>query len=148
MICAPAYIRLTFEYEDKISRHAAFVIAKIRTKSEAISLPTAELLSIKDGTNIAKIVQRLFGISKKDTHYYNDSSIAIQKIRNADRNGILSVNASLAPSIKKVLDNIESPSTHLHHFPSKKNIADIGRRPVIVRELQENTEWFRGPNFI
>ena len=47
MICATAYIRLTFVYENKISRHAALAIAKIHTKSEGISLPTAELLSIK-----------------------------------------------------------------------------------------------------
>ena len=49
-----------------------------------------------------KINQRLCGIQKKDTQFYNDSSITIQKIRNAERNGILSVNPILSPSISNI----------------------------------------------
>lgn len=41
MICATAYIRLTFEYYGNIRRFATLATANIRTKSETISLPTA-----------------------------------------------------------------------------------------------------------
>ena len=59
MICSTLYIRLTYKCDGNIRRFASLAMAKIRTKSETISLTTAELLSIKEGTNVAKIIQRL-----------------------------------------------------------------------------------------
>ena len=56
--------------------------------------------------------------------------------------------ANIAPSIKKILDNIESPSSHLHHLASELNVSDIGTRPISVKELQEKKEWFEGPAFL
>ena len=63
MICATA-LDLRLNMMERLYVYASLAMAKIRNKSKTISLPTAELHSIKDGTNVAKIIQRLFNIKK------------------------------------------------------------------------------------
>ena len=107
-------------------------------KSESIS--RMELIACLLGVRIWNAVKATYPTT--DVHFWTDSMVCLYWISEVAK----SFRAFVAHRLGEIqkFTKIEQ----WHHIPTDQNPADIGTRPITVKELKERTLWWRGPKFL
>ena len=136
-----AAVYLRCENQDETT--VRLVTAKARVtplKSETIS--RLELVACVIGVRIARTVNQVYNIPWENCQFWTDSQVSLHWI------------TTPAKAFKAYVANrcgeIQS-CTHQdqwHHVPTKLNPADIATRPISVKDLENSTLWWNGPNFL
>lgn len=121
------------------------VISKSRvapTKSKCITLPRLELQAAILGVRLQRTVTSELKLAFAEVHYWSDSVIVLQYIRNDSKR----FKTFVANRISEIREN--SDPEQWHHVPGSLNPADDSTRGLNVNDLSPDHRWFKGPDFL
>ena len=139
--CAAAVYMRTKSTSGDIVCH--LVIAKTRLMPlKAISIPRGELMACQLAARLTKTTCRELELSMQSVIYLSDSTTALWWIHGEPRN----YRPFVANRVAEVLT--ESDPNQWHHVRTELNIADIATRGVPASEIQAQSTWIQGPEFL
>ena len=137
---AATYIRHT---NQDGSARLSLVMAKARTAPvRRSSIPVLELQGAVLGARVADEVKTALGISSADCYYWTDSMNVIHWVRSPSRK----FRVEVCNRISEVQDC--SASNRWQHISGKINPADKPTRGLSASQLQSDTNWWHGPDFL
>ena len=119
------------------------IMAKTRLMSlKTISIPRGELMGCQLAVSVAKTICKELNVSMRQVIYLSDSTTAIWWIHGEPRN----FRPFVANRVAEVTS--ESDPGQWHHIRTNLNIADIATRGAAAQDLQPESDWINGPDFL
>ena len=119
------------------------IMAKTRLKPlKTISIPRGELMGCQLAVRVAKTICKELDFSMRQVIYLSDSTTAIWWIHGEPRNFRPFVANRVAE------ETSESDPGQWHHIRTNLNIADIATRGAAAQNLQPESDWINGPDFL
>ena len=113
-------------------------VAPLKTKT----LPQLELTSVWLGFKVANYIHSTLGeIIMVNTYIWSDNEAAIQWIRNNNSN--ITYVKNRVSEIREMFNDYK-----LLYVPTNQNPADLVTRGVTFKELEHNSLWFHGPDWL
>ena len=137
---AVSYHRIV-DQEGKI--HCIFVMGKARnTPIKELSIPRLELQAAVQATRLSKTILGELEESVKEVHYWSDSMMVLQYIRNKTRR----FNTYVANRLTEIHES--STQDQWHFVPGTLNPADEGSRGMHSQSFSAKSRWLTGPSFL
>ena len=116
-----------------------------KVEPKKFTVPRLELLGCYVLAHLMETVENSlstdnFAISEK--RYYTDATICLGRLQGVNKEHKQWVGSR----VRKILS--KSQSSEWFYVPSKENAADLPSRGCTLLELQNNTMWTNGPNFL
>lgn len=139
--CAVAYLR--FINDDGSEIHVGLARAKARLRgSKYRSIPKMELDAALCGVRIACDTVSMLSFKVDKTIFLSDAKTVLSWISSTD--------CKFAPYVEPRIAEIWDSTTVAQWFyvPTKQNVADEGTKWTGVRQIDSNSRWFKGPEFL
>ena len=119
------------------------IMAKTRLMPlKTFSIPRDELMGCQLAIRVAKTICKELDFSIRQVIYLSDSTTAIWWIHGEPRN----FRPFVANRVAEVTS--ESDPGQWHHIRTNLNIADIATRGAAAQDLQPESDWINGPDFL
>ena len=134
-------------YARAVSRDAVAVCHLVMAKTrlmplKTLSIPRGELMACQLATRLAKTACDQLGLNKSAVTYLSDSTTALWWIRGEARN----FRSFVANRVAEITS--ESDPSQWHHVRTELNVADIAIRGFPSSDINPQSRWIRGPDFI
>lgn len=136
---AAAYFRIKSNDET----HCSLILAKSRVSPiKEVSIPRLELQGAVLGTRIARMIEDEHRLKISRTTFWTDAKTVLCWIRNSE----LRLKQFVSFRIGEILESTNV--NQWRYVPSSSNVADKATKWVTTPDVQEDSVWFKGPDFL
>ena len=137
---AVSYLRMV---DSKDNIHSAFLMGKSRLAHlKPMTVPRLELLAAVLAVQLNKTLKEDLDIAVTRSIFWTDSTCVLQYIRNTSKR----FHTFVANRLAIIHEN--STSHQWRHVGSELNPADDASRGISIDEMNVNSRWFNGPQFL
>ncbi|XP_074029231.1 uncharacterized protein [Leptinotarsa decemlineata] len=132
-----------FRFEKNENIHVSLVMARTQVAPlKPITIPRLELQAAVMGSRLAITIRKEHSFEVNQTHFWTDSKTVLCWLRSEPR----MFKTFITHRVGEIQENTKIPDWHW--IPSNLNIADEATRDTKDINLQENSQWFQGPEFL